>query len=172
MASFNLNVNASATFDSLAEARMVGQAIDRLLGDGKRGGAQLQSLTHEYTPLYAPVFDRSKVVVGFQEAEAKATGIAKEIEKLATPEQVTEMSSTDFWAGFIAASKGAGEVDLVALSALVSVRTGDVNAQPLITAAYATIAGNEVNRALGSIASAAAGAAKRAAHLARQGQGK
>jgi hypothetical protein len=174
MSKFNLEVNAAVTFDSVDEARLVGQAVDRLLGAHKRGSVKIYAPgTLLSVALIPDLYDRSKAVVGSQEAEAKAQSLVAAIEKtIAIEVKDTLSSAEEFWNGFILDSKNTGNVDFESLEALVVKRLPDSNASEVITEAFGTVAANEAARAMRSITSARAGAAKRAASQQPKGSKK
>lgn len=174
MSKFNLEVNAAVTFNSVEEARLVGQAVDRLLGAQKRGSVKIYAPgTLVSVSLHPDLYDRSQAIVGSQEAEAKAQSLVAAIEKTIPAELKATLSSTEeFWDGFILESKSTGNVDFESLEALVAVRLPEADASEVITAAFGAVAANEAARAMRSITSARANAAKRAASQQPKGKKK
>jgi hypothetical protein len=162
---FQVNINALGFFDTIDGARAAAQAIDILLGSGagKQGSVAIWDVKERKAhPVIRPVMDRSKIVVGFQEAEGNATKYTGLIEKGRTVKVEGETPATEFWAGFIAASRNAGNIDMEALEVLATERLGDADAATAaVVGAVATVASNDVARTLQTLKASRAKAAAR-----------
>ena len=161
---FQVNINALGFFDTIEGARAAAQAIDTLLGSGnsKQGSVAIWGPNHTAHALVKPVMDRSKIVVGFQEAEANATKYTGLIEKSRSVKVEGETPATEFWADFILASRNAGNIDMEALETLAAERLGDADAATdAVVGAVATVASNDVARTLQTLKAARAKAAAR-----------
>jgi len=147
-ANITLALSGTAGFTSVDEARAVGQAIKKLFesADSFANGAFVltEVPAQKRIALVKPTFDRSKSIVGFQEAEANASSFAKEIDKRATDLSV---STADYWGAFISGSKATGIVDNNALVALASERLGE-DATEVIIEITGAIAANAIARVL------------------------
>ena len=150
MSKINLTVHSTAIFATLEEARVVGQAIDILLNsaDTVNGSVKLTEVPSGRSVSLVPLtYDRSKVVVGGQEAESDAQSLSKEIEKaFVISEDAVESSA--FWADFISTSKNTGSVDYAALKELTAVRLGIEDGTEAVVAAAGVVASNQIARTL------------------------
>lgn len=165
MTKFHVNVNALGSFDTLDGARSAAQAINILLASGghMQGGTAIWEpkafLAH---PVVPKSYDRSKVVVGTQEAEGNATKYTALIEKGRREKVEGEATASEFWKGFISESRNTGNVDLEALEALTAERIGDAEvATEVVVGAVSTVAWNEASRFLQTLKVARAKAAAR-----------
>ena len=165
MANFAVEINSSATFGSIDEARAVGSALDKLLASGEAvlGSTRIYEFaTSSYHAVVKPTYDRSKVVTGFQEAEAKASKLATVLDQKFDGENVD-------WSEFIAESTANGEVNIENLQVFVLANydTDEDTAINTIVAAIGQIAADEVNRSLQTAKNQRARLAKQAAQAAR-----
>lgn len=150
MSTYNVSVSAIAGFTSLEEARVVGQAVKKLMESGSThlhgafGITQVPGLIS--VPLVKVVPDYSKMVVGSQESEAEASALAKEIDK-----RIVGEAAIGFWDEFITTSKATGKVDYEQLIVLTSKRLGDIETQQsveVLAEAAGIIAKNNLARTL------------------------
>jgi hypothetical protein len=162
MSRINMTINLTVGFDTLEEARFIGQAVERIVGEGAENSIKLYEVPGLHSiPLHQPKFDASKVTRTYPDVEAKASALVKFIEVHANEGEPADV----FWADFIETARLTGELDYVTLEALVASRTGapDTAVTAIITEAYGKVAEAEAKRALSQITAARNAAAKRAA---------
>lgn len=173
--SLHLNINGHARFETIEQARMVGQAVKVLLesGEGFTGAHYIDDPANGFTrhALVAPTFDRSTVIRGGQEAAAKVEKLTAFIETLRIDAE--GVSADEFWDEFTRSARNTGEVDMERFSTLVEERLGDPErASEAVLSAVADFAQGEVRGMLRQRENARRKAEKIAAQQAIQNKNK
>lgn len=83
-----LAITTNVNFDSVEEARLAGQAVEKLLGIKGRNSVRLVTFeakengklpTRKAEPLYLPVPDTSRITRGRQDADARLMNLVKNV---------------------------------------------------------------------------------------------
>jgi len=148
MTRYNLTINLVAGYETAEEARLVGQAVERLVGDSKHGSVKVTQVPEgREIPLVLPSYDRSKVIAGGQEAESTSLAILQEIQK-AEPDVSTSSIIEEDEKLFVSQSKQSGQVDYPMLAALITSKYPTLDPEQLIAEAVGRVNARSVLRLL------------------------
>lgn len=151
MSTFNLDVNATVTVSTLDEARMIGQAVEKMLGTDVRGGIKIHEVPVGRThTLHELTYDKDAVVRIYPDVQAKAKAFVVEIVVFADHEGASVPSADipeNYWDEFMGNALNLGVIDYDYLVTLIDgVLGSNFDAAHVIAAVEGKIASDAVTR--------------------------